>query len=119
MRVLWLFGLAACGASDAAYGSFPDGGVHGGASDAGFHCLSSNECPTGQVCNEFGVCEAPPPMTGDAGAPPEVEYTFSAPIASRRFFYVAMTQQNELARIDGRTLAVSATPVGQAPRTVA
>jgi DNA-binding beta-propeller fold protein YncE len=70
------------------------------------------------VCSEFGVCESPSPLV-DAGAPPEVEYTFGKPASSRRFFYVPMTQQNELARIDGRTLAVEATPVGAQPRTAA
>jgi hypothetical protein len=119
MRVLLLLGcVTACGASkDIAGSSFGDAGV--ASSDAAFHCLSSNECPTGFVCNEFGMCEQPPPMVGDAGVPPETEYTFGKPVSSRRFFYVAMTAQNELARIDGRTLAVTATAVGASPRTVA
>ena len=120
MRFLPFLGLlAACGASSADSGgaSFVDAGA--GASDAANHCLSSNECPTGYVCNEFGTCEPPNPGLGDAGVPPEVEYTFGKPVSSRRFFYVAMTSQNELARIDGRTLAVSSTPVGASPRTVA
>jgi DNA-binding beta-propeller fold protein YncE len=107
--------VAACG-SDRYAGAPGDAGI--GASDGGaIHCLASNECPTGFECNELGVCEQPA-QTGDAGAP-EVEYTFGQPVSSRRFFYVAMTAQNELARIDGRTLAVASTPVGAAPRTVA
>ena len=120
MRAHWLLLFAACGSGSASDGFTPGSGGGASASDAGtFHCLSSNECPTGEICNEFGVCESPPPMADGGTKPPEVEYTFGQPIASRRFFYVAMTQQNELARIDGRTLAVSSTPVGIAPRTVA
>src|SRR5262249_43469828 len=79
---------------------------------------SSNECPTGYTCNDFGHCEAPSPM-GDGGVPPaETEYDLGAPVTSQRFVYVAMTAENELARIDGNTLAVTATPVGSAPRDV-
>jgi hypothetical protein len=109
--------LGACGAAGRA-DSIP-GDAHNAATDANGtgHCLSSNECPTGYVCSEFGVCELPSP-TNDAGPPAEVEYTFGRPASSRRFFYVPMTSQNELARIDGRTLAVTSTPVGALPRTV-
>ncbi len=113
MRALLLCPLlVACGASSALDG-FPttDGGTGG--------CLSSSECPTGQVCNDFGRCEKPAPM-GDAGTTPpqETEYDFGAPISSDHFVYVAMTAQDELARIDGRTLAVTATPVGESPKVV-
>ena len=125
MRVLLFLaaglGLAACGASrsDLGSGPFPgDAGAAGGDA-SGQHCLSSNECPTGETCDEFGMCVAPSGGSGDAGVPPEVEYTFGQPVSSRRFFYVAMTGQDELARIDGRTLAVTSTHVGDSPRTVA
>jgi DNA-binding beta-propeller fold protein YncE len=117
MRSLWCFLLAACGAQQASDGYWPDGGTSG---DAGFvGCLSSNECPAGYICNDFGRCERPP--SGDAGVepPPEVEYEFGAPISSDRYVYVAMTAQDELARIDGDTLAVRSTKVGEAPREVA
>jgi len=113
--------LAGCGmqaAGDSAGGAFlPDGGA---SSDAGFvGCLSSNECPAGYICNDFGRCEMPP--SGDAGVPPppETEYEFGAPISSQRYVYVAMTEKDELARIDGATLAVRSTKVGEAPRVVA
>src|SRR5688572_13879051 len=113
MRALvWIALAAGCGAGDATSASLPDGSSTGG-------CLSSSECPTGQICNDFGRCEMPAPM-GDAGVDPgEVEYEFSAPISSDRFVYVAMTAQDELARIDGRTLVVKASPVGESPRVVA
>jgi hypothetical protein len=106
--------VTACGAGSA--------DVKGGASvsDAGAGCLSSSECPTGMVCNDFHQCEAPPTTTdGGISPPPEVEYTFGPPISSQRYVYVAMTAQDELARIDGRTLAVTATAVGKSPKDVA
>jgi hypothetical protein len=113
-----LAGLAtACGASKAADlggGTVTDAGTNNS-------CLSSSECPTGWTCNEFGQCVAPPQPTTDAGVPPppEVEYDFGAPISSDRYVYVPMTAQDELARIDGRTLAVISTHVGKSPRDVA
>ena len=113
MRAVLLAAVsAACGGEIAeSIGPSPDA--------SGGTCLSSSECPTGQICNDFGRCELPAPM-GDAGVPPgEVEYEFGAPIASARFVYVAMTAQDELARIDGTTLAVQASPVGESPRVVA
>src|SRR5262245_58572308 len=101
MRLLCLFAITACSASnDYGASSLPDAG-HASA-DGGFvGCLSSNECPAGTYCNEFGRCVAPPPP-GDGGMPPpppEVEYDFGEPISSQRFVYVAMTAQDELARI--------------------
>src|SRR5215211_9169161 len=120
MRVISILVLAACGASNASDGYYsPDGGTDNGS--GGFvGCLSSNECPAGTICNEFGRCETPP-QGGDGGVtpPPEVEYDFGAPISSQRFVYVAMTAQDELARIDGRTLEVKSTKVGASPRDVA
>jgi DNA-binding beta-propeller fold protein YncE len=82
-------------------------------------CLSSSECPTGYICNDFGRCEIPQP-TGDGGVPPppEVEYEYGAPVSSQRYVYVAITEQDELARIDGLTLEVVSRPVGDAPRVV-
>jgi hypothetical protein len=108
--------LAACGGA-----ANLDGVTGGNASgDAGVGgCLSSNECPTGMTCNDFGQCEAPPPM-GDGGvSPPETEVELGAPISSQHYVYVAMTAEDELARIDGSTLAVTSTAVGKSPREVA
>src|SRR5262245_12327886 len=106
--------LAACSAGQA---DLSPGGASGDAS-APPGCLSANECPTGFICNEFGQCEMPPSTDGGV-QPPETEYEFGPPISSQRYVYVAMTDQNELARIDGRTLAVVGTPVGKAPKDVA
>jgi hypothetical protein len=50
--------------------------------------------------------------------PPEVEYDLGAPTSSQRYVYVPMTAVNKLARIDGQTLSVVSTAVGQAPRVV-
>jgi hypothetical protein len=116
LSVLLLVTACSAGAPESA-GDFPGGS----SSDAGTgqgQCLSSNECPTGYTCSEFGVC-VPPTTTVDAGTPPETEYSFGAPVSSQRFVYVAMTDQDELARIDGHTLAVTSTKVGIAPRDVA
>jgi DNA-binding beta-propeller fold protein YncE len=120
MRALCFLVLVGCAGdldSGAGYG-FPDAGA---SSDAGFvGCLSSNECPAGYTCNEFGRCELLP-QEGDAGVPPppEVEYDFGAPISSQRYVYVAMTAEDSLARIDGTTLGVRSTKVGESPRDVA
>lgn len=121
MRLLCLLAIAGCaGDPDGAGYASPDAGA---SSDAGFvGCLSSNECPAGYFCNDFGRCEKPPPTTGDAGMPPpppETEYDFGPPISSQRYVYVAMTAQDQLARIDGATLAVKSTKVGESPKVVA
>lgn len=109
---------AGCGMSsaDLAPGVGPGSGDNGAGAPVG--CLASSECPTGWTCNDFHVCVAPPPMT-DGGVPAETEIALGPPTGSQRFVYVAMTQQGELARIDGETLAVATTPVGAAPRAVA
>lgn len=122
MRWLCLLALAACsgGNEDADYGSpaVTDAGTGGMVG-----CLSSNECPAGYVCTEFGRCALPPPPSTDAGTPPppppEVEYELGTPISSQRFVYVPMTDEDELVRIDGATLEVKSTPVGDQPREVA
>src|SRR5262245_59645294 len=70
-------------------------------------CFSSSECPVGWVCSEFGTCVPPPPPPPDGGPPPpppEVEYELTEPIASLRFVWVAMTDQDRLAKIDGTNL---------------
>jgi len=119
--LIWLslgVSAGACGAT----GDLASGGAGGGgaASDAGVPgCLSSSECPTGYVCNEFNRCEMPRPASdGGVPPPPEVEYDFGGPVSAQRYVYVAMTEQDALARIDGRTLAVTSRPVGDAPRVV-
>ena len=115
-----MLALAACGASlDSGAPDVPDGGAGGGAGDAGpLGCLTSSECPTGYICNEFNRCEMPQP-TGDGGVPPpETEIELGAPVSSQRYVYVAMTEQDELARIDGLTLEVTTRAVGDAPRVV-
>ncbi|MFT3692079.1 MAG: hypothetical protein QM831_02980 [Kofleriaceae bacterium] len=108
--LLWL-GACASNAVDGGGASLGDAG--------GVGCLSSNECPTGTFCNDFGQCEAPSGMGSGSSSPPETEVDLGSPISAQRYVYVAMTAENELARIDGSTLAVTATPVGASPRDVA
>lgn len=113
---------AGCSASSEKTIGLADAGFGGGgaSSDAASGCLASNECPTGYTCNDFHVCVPPstPPDGGTPPPPPETEYEFSAPIASQRFVYVAMTAQDALARVDGTDLGVRSTGVGKAPRVV-
>jgi DNA-binding beta-propeller fold protein YncE len=121
----WLAALVAitatatwsCGA-----GSYGDGGASAPDGGPGTpECASSNECPTGWTCSEFGVCLPPPELPGDGGVlpPPEVEYELGAPVSSLRYVYVAMTAQDALARIDGTTLEVGSLHVGEQPEVVA
>lgn len=113
--------LTACGAG-AAEGDF--GGVPASDASGGTpQCFSSSECPVGFICSEFGTCVPPPPPPTDAGGdappPPEIEYKLSEPISSRRYVWVAMTDQDRLAKIDGTNLEVVSVEVGDQPRILA
>jgi hypothetical protein len=119
---LALVTLAACGASDAATPRGGDASVSTSDAQPSGQCFSSNECPVGWTCSEFGQCIPPPPSATDGGAPPpppEVEQELSAPVSSLRYVWVAMTDQDKLAKIDGATLDVAAIPVGHRPQVVA
>ena len=111
--------LVSCGSgADYAAGDFSP------ASDAGAgtaQCFSSSECPVGFVCTEFGTCASPPAPLGDGGTTetPEVEYKLSEPVSSRRFVWVAMTEQDRLAKIDGANLEVVSFEVGDRPAVLA
>ncbi len=111
---LWL--SAGCGSDYAGDGSFSS-------SDAGAgslpDCLSSNECPTGWTCTEFGTCVPPAPGAPDGGpGAVEIESELSAPTHSERFVYVAMSELDALAKIDGTTLSVESIPVGDQPEVL-
>jgi DNA-binding beta-propeller fold protein YncE len=119
MKTSWMSILAlaaGCGAGEAADGAGDD---VGGGADAGSttpECFSSSECPVGWTCNEFGFCVAPSDPGGDGGVPPpEVEYEYGPPVSSRRYVWVAMTDQDAVARIDGETLEVRSIAVGDQP----
>lgn len=111
-----------CASDSSGYddGAWPDPGP--GDNGGTPQCFSSNECPTGYTCSEFGTCDPPPASATDGGVPPpppEVEYELSAPASSLRYVYVAMTELDALAKIDGSTLAVSSLAVGERPEIVA
>jgi len=116
--------IAACGQSLA--GGDPGGDDYGGGADAGGagtpECYSSSECPVGWTCSEFGTCVPPTsPPSGDAGVPPppEIEYDISPPASSLHFVWVAMTELDALARIDGTSLEVHSVAVGDRPKVLA
>ena len=114
-----LLAIGACGSDELGNGGGFDSG--GSSSDAGAsaQCFSSNECPTGWTCSDFGTCVAPPPGSPDGGTDPaEVEVELSPPTHSDRFVYVAMSELDALARIDGMSLEVSSIPVGDQPEVL-
>ena len=51
--------------------------------------------------------------------PPEIEYELTEPHSSQRYVWVAMTDQDRLAKIDGVTLEVASVPVGDRPEVLA
>jgi DNA-binding beta-propeller fold protein YncE len=115
--------VTACGAGDyqAGLDDFPTSDASGGGTP---QCFSSSECPVGFICSEFGTCVPPPPPPTDAASPPdtpppEVEYRLSEPISSRHFVWVAMTDQDRLAKIDGANLEVTSIEVGERPKVLA
>ena len=101
-----------------------EGADFSAASDAGAaglpDCFSSNECPTGWTCSDFGSCVPPAPGMPDGGPddPVEVEVELSPPTHSERYVYVAMSELDSLARIDGMSLEVSSIPVGDQPEVL-
>jgi DNA-binding beta-propeller fold protein YncE len=112
--------LAGCGsggnAGSGGAGGGGSGGSGGGGADASTHCFSSNECPTGWTCTEFGTC-IPPAATGDGGVtpPPETEREFGLPQSALRYVYVNLPLADELVRIDGSTLEARSLTVGDRP----
>jgi DNA-binding beta-propeller fold protein YncE len=115
---VWIVMTACAGGADFGGDFAPtvDGGTGGTP-----QCFSSSECPVGFVCSEFGTCVAPPPPPGDGGVtpPPEIEYRLTEPSSSRRYVWVAMTEQDRLAKIDGANLEVESFAVGDQPKVLA
>jgi DNA-binding beta-propeller fold protein YncE len=113
-------GLAACGAKSG-NGEYEDS--DGGSNNSTWECYSANDCLPGQYCNEFHRCVWPPaqPDAGvgeDAGGPfvpPETEYEYGPPASGERYVYVALADQDSVARIDSETLDILTVPVGDRP----
>jgi DNA-binding beta-propeller fold protein YncE len=114
----WI-GLAACGAGDYANSSSPP---RADAAVAQRQCYGANDCAPGLACNEFGYCV--PLQKADAGVapkqdgqtlPPEVEVKTEPPATGKKFVYVAVPDQDMVARIDSVTLQVRAIKVGGSP----
>jgi len=92
-----------------------------------WECYSANDCQPGQYCNEFHRCVWPPlqPDAGvgeDAGepfVPPETEYEYGPPASGERYVYVALTDQDSVARIDSETLDILTVNVGDRPGVLA
>jgi DNA-binding beta-propeller fold protein YncE len=126
MRIHLFWGIAAaailggCGQELASPGddtAGDDSGDDASGDDGTFECFSQSECPVGWTCSEFGTC-VPPPTGVDAAPPEETEYALTEPHSSQRYVWVAMTDQDRLAKIDGATLEVMSVPVGDRPRVL-
>ncbi len=114
---LALLELAAC-ASDTKLAAEAPRSSDAGA--AARQCYGANDCAPGQACNELGYCV--PLQKTDAGvetdgqaAPPEVENRTEPPATGNKFVYVAVSDQDMVARIDSVTLQVRAIKVGADP----
>lgn len=117
-HIPWILAVLGLACGEGGYADYSPSAPDAGAGTP--ECFSSNECPSGWTCSEFGTCE-PPASFPDGGVgepPPEVEYELGAPASSRRFVYVAMTELDALAKIDGVTLAVTSLDVGERPEVV-
>jgi len=112
------FLVTACGAaSDSAPAAKSDAGA------STRQCYGANDCSPGQACNEYGFCV--PMAKADAGAaaqdsgttplPPEVETRSEPPASGKRYVYVAVPEQDMVAKIDSVSLQVRAVKVGADP----
>ena len=121
LALLPALSLVACASDGASDFESDDDGFGGSFGDAGASgvCFSSNECPTGTTCNEFGQCVPPSGMGPDGGPPEENELEVAEPIHSDRYVYVALSELDALAKIDGDSLEVSSIPVGDQPEVLA
>ncbi|PTL80894.1 hypothetical protein DAT35_26545 [Vitiosangium sp. GDMCC 1.1324] len=109
---LLALGAAGCASSSDSEGPLaPDeGSGDPGGGGAPAVCTTAADCPTGYTC------------TQSACVPPEVEQDDSSerpPLASKSYVYVLSPSANSLTRIDPRTLALEAIPVGASPVDVA
>jgi DNA-binding beta-propeller fold protein YncE len=120
MRLLWIVLVAmASGCSNDSLEAKAPGAW---SKDAGAYrqCYGANDCPPGTYCNELGACvplsaTTEAGVSPDAGLPPEVESKSEPPATGKSYLYVAVPQQDMVAKIDSLSLKVSALKVGSSP----
>jgi DNA-binding beta-propeller fold protein YncE len=106
---LLALGAAGCASSDNEAPADPGGGVN--TPDAGAAvCQTAADCPAGYTCTQ-SACVPPEDETDPADT--------RAPLASKRYVYILSPSANSLTRLDPRTLALEAIPVGATPVDVA
>jgi len=115
--------LSGCGSGNNS--AISDMGHTGGASDMGAggrQCFGANDCPPGEMCNQFGFCVAFNPddggTVGDGGTPPpppEVIVHVDPPATGKRYVYVAVPDQDTVIKIDSLGLKVQTIAVGDNP----
>lgn len=81
-------------------------------------CYASNDCPSGQICNEFNQC-VPAGDVGPSFVPPEAEPIVGQPQGGLHHVYVVMSKLDSVARINAESLEVRSVPVGDNPIAVA
>ena len=116
---IWLAALGVAGCGMGGGGSAAGDDSYASPDAAGNQCFSSSECQVGWTCSEFGTCVPLSDMDADPGQPPEVEYDLTEPHSSRRYVWVAMTDQDRLAKIDATNLEVVSIEVGDRPHVLA
>jgi len=113
LRILIASGLVllpACGDDQELAGSDPFRGDGGTVAQ----CFGANDCQPGYFCNEFNFC-SPFGEGSDAGLPDEVELQQEPPASGKYYVYIAIPDQDRVAKIDSRTLEVEAIQVGRYP----
>jgi DNA-binding beta-propeller fold protein YncE len=110
-----LVGLLGCAADSANSPKIQSAADSGTATQ----CHGANDCPPGYICNAFGYCSLPSKSgdggVGDAGLPPEVEQDKEPPASGKVYVYVAVPEQDMVAKIHSITLQVRAIKVGKDP----
>jgi DNA-binding beta-propeller fold protein YncE len=123
LRLMFMMGLLAVGplgcAADSASESPDNKGAPKMDGSTGTQCHGANDCPPGYLCNAFGYCSQPGTTSdgglGDAALPPEVEQDKEPPASGKVYVYVAVPEQDMVAKIHSTSLQVRAIKVGKDP----